>query len=807
MKKTSLPILLNVLVIIVPLAAHAATFPVSVTLRGTPPEEQTIVLSLSKPANTTATTPVSLRVYDADFTNEGALYINGNGPIALFPGGSSSRDGVVSTIKLTTTSSWWQNGNNSLRFVHLKTNGYRIDSITINFTQTDTTPPTVAITAPAHNATVSGSAVTVSANASDNVGVVGVQFKLDGNNLGSEDTSAPHAIAWNTTAVPNGSHALTAVARDAAGNATTAASITVMVSNTSGALYDVPNNDADCPNNCRQIPWKAGSDVWNGGTLPNYTPVTCTGLTEGNGTTDNASKIQTCLNNLSTNQAALIPPGMYYVNGRITIPSHKALRGSGSTNCAQGLWLTETFHGDVGTGSTCTTLKYGPNGTIRTAGSGSISSPVALSSGYTKGSTSIVTSSAPGLAVNDWIIVSELGDPEVPVTWTGSNGDCTWCGEIDDTGYLMSQIMQVTSVSGTTIGLSRPLYYTFKASLKPHLRKLSGGAQKAGVEHMKLWGAVNNRLDPHIEVDGCKHCWFKSIETYNTPNVAKAYPIYMTYSYGNEVRDSYFHYGQGNGADRNYGLGLFGPNSDIKIENNIYRENRHSFSQEGGGSGNVFLYNYVDDNYTDDLSYLGAAYTNHGAHPYMTLFEGNIVSHLVADDGWGSSSHIVLFRNWLWGDETGNFTGFTSNNPDWGFVALEITWKQTFYSVVGNVLGITGLHTNWNNATVFSADCNWDSTRTSPSVYGFGCESGAQTGPYDTKTRTTAILHGNYDYKTQGVAFWDGGANRTLKKSMYYASKPSFFGNCAWPAFGPDLNPMTNTLPAKARYEGSSACQ
>ncbi|HXG22698.1 MAG TPA: Ig-like domain-containing protein, partial [Methylomirabilota bacterium] len=58
---------------------------------------------------------------------------------------------------------------------------------------TDTQPPVVSLTAPANGATVSGSAVTVSATASDNVGVVGVQFRLDGANLGSEDTSAPYS--------------------------------------------------------------------------------------------------------------------------------------------------------------------------------------------------------------------------------------------------------------------------------------------------------------------------------------------------------------------------------------------------------------------------------------------------------------------------------------------------------------------------------------------------------------------------------------------------------------------------------------
>jgi hypothetical protein len=94
----------------------------------------------------------------------------------------------------------------------------------------DTTNPTVSLTAPAAGATLTGSAA-VSANASDNVGVVGVQFKLDGVNLGAEDMSAPYSISWDTTTTVNGSHTLTAVARDAAGNSATAAARTVTISN------------------------------------------------------------------------------------------------------------------------------------------------------------------------------------------------------------------------------------------------------------------------------------------------------------------------------------------------------------------------------------------------------------------------------------------------------------------------------------------------------------------------------------------------------------------------------------------------
>jgi hypothetical protein len=98
-------------------------------------------------------------------------------------------------------------------------------------TTPDTTAPTVAMTAPANGATVSGGAVTVSATASDNVSVGGVQFKLDGANLGAEVTAIPYSIMWNTTAASNGPHTITAVARDMSGNTTTSAVVAVTVNN------------------------------------------------------------------------------------------------------------------------------------------------------------------------------------------------------------------------------------------------------------------------------------------------------------------------------------------------------------------------------------------------------------------------------------------------------------------------------------------------------------------------------------------------------------------------------------------------
>jgi len=107
------------------------------------------------------------------------------------------------------------------------------DAPSVSFTTTvpDTTAPVVVVTAPRDGDTVGGT-VAVTANASDNIAVAGVQFRLDGTPLGAEDTAAPYSVSWNTATTPNAAHTLTAVARDAAGNASTSIAVRVVVSNT-----------------------------------------------------------------------------------------------------------------------------------------------------------------------------------------------------------------------------------------------------------------------------------------------------------------------------------------------------------------------------------------------------------------------------------------------------------------------------------------------------------------------------------------------------------------------------------------------
>jgi thermitase len=90
----------------------------------------------------------------------------------------------------------------------------------LNGTVADTTPPTVAITNPAHGSTVNGM-VTINVSASDDAGISGITQTLTINGkLVASKTGASLSYKWNTKNLAAGQHQIVATARDAAGNST-----------------------------------------------------------------------------------------------------------------------------------------------------------------------------------------------------------------------------------------------------------------------------------------------------------------------------------------------------------------------------------------------------------------------------------------------------------------------------------------------------------------------------------------------------------------------------------------------------------
>ncbi|HEY2090507.1 MAG TPA: Ig-like domain-containing protein [Thermoanaerobaculia bacterium] len=169
---------------------------------------------------------------------------------------------------------------------------FRIDDVSVALTTGtgDTTPPTTSITAPTSGATVSGT-TTVSASASDNVGVTKVEFYLDGA-LQSTDTTSPYSWSWNTTTAANGSHSLQSKAYDAAGNVGSSTSISVTVSNSTGSQQLLGNPGFE-NGSSNTSPWTTSSGVVSNSTSEATHSGTWDAWMDGYGTAHTDSILQT----------------------------------------------------------------------------------------------------------------------------------------------------------------------------------------------------------------------------------------------------------------------------------------------------------------------------------------------------------------------------------------------------------------------------------------------------------------------------------------------------------------------------------
>ncbi|HET8559507.1 MAG TPA: Ig-like domain-containing protein [Marmoricola sp.] len=122
----------------------------------------------------------------------------------------------------------------------------------------DTTPPTVSLTSPSQGATVAGVTQLV-ASAADDRGLARVEFSVDGQPVGSDDT-APYEQAWDARTVSPGAHRLTAEAFDRAGNHSAAGVDVQVVTDTSppsppsGLVASAPTTDKV------SLTWDASTD-------------------------------------------------------------------------------------------------------------------------------------------------------------------------------------------------------------------------------------------------------------------------------------------------------------------------------------------------------------------------------------------------------------------------------------------------------------------------------------------------------------------------------------------------------------------
>lgn len=539
----------------------------------------------------------------------------------------------------------------------------------------------------------------------------------------------------------------------------------------------------------RQIDWSLSGIP---GGIPVRTSV-CASIAAGAST----SAIQSALNACPANQVVMLAAGAYNVSGGLRIPSNVVLRGAGPQ---------QTILNASGSGAGF--ISFGSGATPVVSASKSVTGGTAAKS------TSISVSSTSGISVGSHLMITQLNDTSY-VNITTSNGTCTWCdGGIGWNGTrVQGQIVEVTSVSGNTVGISPGLFVAYTRT--PLATPMAMGARNAGVEDLQVY-MNNTGYTANFRMEGVANTWIKNVES----NYTDGDHVQMHWGFRNEIRDSNFH----NGFTHSPGQtesSIFVANktTGTLVENNVLRRLHAGVMLNWGAAGNVVAYNYFDGNF-DSSGYnsLFPSISLHGAHPMFNLIEGNIGAKFDADYYWGSSSHATLLRNWfkgasqIWGPMSGRGAEQTGSAywASQALAAVDLSQTVRYFNLVGNVIGSDWQRSTigrWTPSTVAPANRSYYTTN-NPFGYSFGyanlSDGGGDSGN-NSLAFSTAIIHGDYDFVRQTFK-WDSSiASTSVPASYYRTAKPSFFGALAWPAFGPDVsNPavaLIGTIPAKACFD------
>ena len=159
---------------------------------------------------------------------------------------------------------------------------------------------------------------------------------------------------------------------------------------------------------------------------------------------------------------------------------------------------------------------------------------------------------------------------------------------------------------------------------------------------------------------------------------------------------------------------------------------------------------------------------------------------------------MTIFRNSI----RGYRTSYPLFSGAWFWNFIEIQNYNRNYNVVGNIIGSPGLSARpaWNGGTI----TNDNSGGNLPNVYRFGVTSDG--GSYaDTKSFSTAILQGNYDFVTNRIDALVDASNTNYAASLYYTNglAPSWWpASFTWPPYSSALvsSPLVDGTNIPAGY-------
>jgi hypothetical protein len=356
-------------------------------------------------------------------------------------------------------------------------------------------------------------------------------------------------------------------------------------------------------------------------------------------------------------------------------------------------------------------------------------------------------------------------------------GDIVRIYQLYDAGEGLKEswggVYRIMAVNANSIVTDVPVGLPLTVSKNPVVREMDV-LRNIGIENIKFI-RTSYSGGSTITFGRVYNAYVKNVESHNTAK----HHVYATYSNNIIVTDSYFN-GSQFGGTGGFAYGVLGELSTrLKVENNIMKDLRHPSVVQVGTSYYIYAYNFHYDTPREICwyekpapSWCGSAtqiremwnswreidVSVHGNYPHNNLWEGNVLYVPGIDRSHGEDGPMnTFFRNREYGQPTSY-----SWLPGVGIFRQVENEDQ---NIIGNVM--------LNNATLYIR-------------YPTGDER--------------AFVAGNVQ---QGQILWGAlPVNAQLPPSLYLSSKPSWWNDAPWPAFGPDVQTTaSNKIPAQVRWE------
>jgi hypothetical protein len=520
--------------------------------------------------------------------------------------------------------------------------------------------------------------------------------------------------------------------------------------------------------------------LWNPG-LPGGIPARATVCATveaarfGNGSADATAGIQAAIDACPRGQVVLLSAGQFLVNGDppITLQKEVVLRGAGPS--ATRLTRTSTSANPVVLIGERWPQEAGSTDLTRDA---------------PKGATSIEVASTAGLVPGQLVVLDETTD-DAYVYWgtdravsPGAEGR-GWFTRYD---RPVGQVVEIASVSDTTVSFTTPLHIGFDTARAAQLTRYTvpHGAKSAGLEDLYVRGGQ----DDNVTLRLAARSWVRNVES----DWSMGDSFALDTCFRCVLRDSYAHdtpqpYPGGAG----YLLSVARYTADSLVENNVFVSANKVMVMRASGGGNVIGYNYFDDGYIgNDRGWMETGLNaSHMTCPHFELFEGNEAFNIDGDDTWGGAVYNTFLRN--------HATGKRRSFPDVdNRRAVGLMYGHYYYSFIGNVLGTPDQSPAPYHAFAYEDVWPWGDDPVS--LWRLGYTPKDWTARADPRVLATTLRHGNFDFVTRSVQ-WTDGLERAVPDSLYLTGKPAFFGRDPWPWVDPLGETKVHRLPARAAFE------